>query len=358
MLFIPQFFVRHATVGYVLVAMCLMQTAQSFFGLNLQAWGAELTEDYHERTRVVGWRTIAASLASPIALAIGATVEQTARNPTNGQKLFYIALPVLVLMPVLNLLALTQVPERPPRVRAKAKHEQMSLRKSWMLLITNKNMLRLLVIDVFSAMPFSIFSAVNFFYVKYVLQAPRMQSLILLAGLTASFLSTPVWLAVARRFEKHKVIAFAAVLSAALTSVLIVFGRGDVIPYAIASSVLGFAAGAPLFLLQSIVADVVDSDTLATGEERTGTFYALTQLTMKFAPALGVMAAFPFLQWVGFDFTGKHNTPQSIAWLKYVYVLFPPIPLLITAWLAYTFPLGKKQQEELRDQIREQHGVK
>jgi len=355
-LWMPRFFIQHVNFVYVLGALIVVQAGQTIQGLNGQAWGAELSEDYHERTRIQGWRTLFAALAPAVAFGIPLIVERSIPHATNGDKLFYLACVILVLLPLLTLLAVFTVPETPSRVRAKAKSDRLTVLKSWKLLLSNRTMLRLVVIDILAAIPFSISTAVNFFYTAYVLKAPAMQSTLLLLAFFVSFVSMPVWIRISRHFEKHKLLAFTSMMTALLTLLLFLWGPGDVLPFAITISLIGIFSSGPGFLLPSIVADVVDSDTLATGEQRTGTFYALTQMTAKFAPTVAVMFVFPYLQWAGFDPSGHHNTPQSIMALKYAFVFFPPIPFLAVAWLLWTFPIGRKEQEEMRRQIRETHG--
>lgn len=62
---------------------------------------------------------------------------------------------------------------------------------------------------------------------------------------------------------------------------------------------------------------------------------------------------------MGFDpKLGLDNAPESIAALKYSFVIFPPIPMLIAAVLLYTFPLGRREQEVLRQKIEAVHGTR
>ncbi len=61
----------------------------------------------------------------------------------------------------------------------------------------------------------------------------------------------------------------------------------------------GFALGADLMLPPSIQADVVDVDTAASGEQRSGLYFRALALAQKAALALAVGIAFPLLAWSG-----------------------------------------------------------
>lgn len=358
LLFIPQLFVERMTVAYALAAMCLLQLGQTIYGLNQSAWGAELSDDYFERSRIQGWRAAIGGLAPLVAFGIPMVVERTSDAPevANGEKLFYIALFVLVTLPVFTALAVGFVKERPSRVPSSLA-SRLGMLESWWRLIRNRIMLRLIVIDVFAVLPFSIATAINFFYVAYVLEAPAAMSSVLLVVFIAGLASMPMWVRISQRFEKHHILTVAYLAGAALSTLLALLGPGDVIPYAVIASALAVFTSGPMFILRSIVADVVDSDIVDTGEERAGTFYALVEMTAKFAPAVAVPLVFPFLTWMGFDpALGLDNSPTAIAALKYAFVLFPPVPMLIAAYLLHTFPLGRREQEALRDRIDRMHG--
>jgi glycoside/pentoside/hexuronide:cation symporter, GPH family len=174
-----------------------------------------------------------------------------------------------------------------------------------------------------------------------------------------SLASIPVWIRISQRFEKHKLLTFTYSAGAVSSMMLIFLGPGDVLAFAVIAGLLGIFTTGPAFVLRSIVADVVDSDTVATGEERTGTFYALVEMTQKFVPAIAVPMVFPFLSWMGFQpQLGLDNDPSAIAALKYVFVIFPPIPMIIAAFLLYRFPLGRLEQEALRRELDARHGVR
>lgn len=358
MLFMPRLLIDGMTVVYALIAMCVMQLGQTVFGLNQQAWGAELSGDYNERSRILGWRHAIGMFAPLAVFGIGMAVEFTSADPevANGDKLFYIGIFALIALPLSTLLAVTNVQERPSQI--KQVRERISFIDSWKLLIKNRIMLRLLLIDVFAALPFSISIAIKFFYVAYIIEAPEMMSSLLLFVFVAGLCSMPIWVRVSQHFEKHKLLTFAYFMAAILSIQLIWLGPGDIVEFALISCSLSVFTSGPSFLLRSIVADVVDTDTLDTGEERTGAFFALIEMTQKFVPAIAVPLVFPFLQLMGFDpQLGLNNTQDALDAIKYAFVLFPPIPMLIAGYLLMTFPLGREQQREIQEKIRSTHGA-
>ena len=66
---------------------------------------------------------------------------------------------------------------------------------------------------------------------------------------------------------------------------------------------IGGNFGATTFLARSVMSDVTELDTLQTGKQRTGLFFALMTLTIKAGVALSVGVAYSILlPWIaGFD---------------------------------------------------------
>lgn len=348
LLFMPQYFFGEVTFISVLAVMCVMQVGTTIYGLNGTAWGAELSDDYHERSRIMGWRQIVGAVAPLIAFSIPMWVELTGESATNGDKLFWLAIFVLVTMPFFVGLALFSVGERKIVHTAE---KDIDIWTSVKILISNKLMVRLVAIDILNAIPMSIMGSTLFFYVQFVLETPQYMSVVMIAIFATTILAVPVWMRATRGVEKHKAMAFATVIGGLLQVLYFFYGAGDIILFAITAMFVNAFLSGPSFLLRSMTADVIDSDTVQTGRQRTGTFFALLEMSTKFAPTIAITMVFPYLDFMGFDPTGQANTPETILALKYVFVIFAPLPMFLAAYLLYNFPLGSKQQEELRRRI-------
>ena len=213
LLLLPGPFVSSMTITYALVAMCLLQLGQTVFGLNHQAWGAELSTSYHERSRIMGWRAAVGGIAPLFAFGIPMIIERTTSDPSvaSEQKLRFLAYCVIVLLPITAAIAIRYVPERPSQIIAKAR---ISIADSWKLLLSNTIVLRMIVIEVFAALPFSIAIALNVFYISYILQEPELISTLLVVAFLTILIAIPVWVRISARYEKHKLLTVAFTLGA------------------------------------------------------------------------------------------------------------------------------------------------
>ncbi|MDB5425412.1 MAG: melB [Phenylobacterium sp.] len=354
LLFTPQYFVEKPTFWYLLLAMLLFYFATTLQNLNTAAWGGELSERYAERTRILGWRAGIGAVARLAAFGIPAAMEWLIPGATTGDKLEALMWTAVILMPLTTLVAIMAVPEKPAEVIAVKDRRSFTPREilaTLKTMVTNKYLGWLLLVDVLQAGPTAVKGALFVFYVTYIMKAPGLSATLLLAVYGATVISTPIWMRLAKGREKHRLLAIAVLLYGCSQASMLFWGPNQLFFFICAIAINGAMNAGPAFLMQSIMADVVDSDTVRTGKPPTGAFFAVLETTTKAAPALVVVAVFPLLQHWGFDPTGKHNTAASLEAMRLTFALAPTIPVLLAGLLLWNFPLGSKKQAELRAEI-------
>ena len=115
--------------------------------------------------------------------------------------------------------------------------------------------------------------------------------------------------------------------------------------------ITGFSVGADLVLPASLQADVIDVDTAASGEQRSGLYLAIWGLATKLALALAVGIAFPLLAWSGYDPGSGIKTEFGLKTLALLYAAVPVALKFIAIALMWDFPLTAERQAELREAI-------
>ena len=98
-------------------------------------------------------------------------------------------------------------------------------------------------------------------------------------------------------------------------------------------------------------ADVVDVDTLESGEQRTGLYFALWGLATKLSLALAAGIAFPVLDLAGFDATRTDNAEGALIVLALLYSLLPVGLKIIAISLMRGFPITPDSQRAVREAI-------
>jgi Na+/melibiose symporter-like transporter len=334
--------------AYLLGSLFLLYVGFTLLTISHMAWGAELTDDYHQRSRVQGWREFSHLTSMALVLLIPAVLEQTGDALSNTLKMNAMGGYVLVLTPLAILLAVWLVGERPVRHST-----PIGFSRSVKVLAENVYLRRIVIADLFIHIPGAIRASVVIFYITAVIGTPEWAAVIMLSYFAAGPVAVPLWIRLSRRWSKHRACALGVLLHVVVTLAYLLPGEGDALLFAGLFFLSGVVyAGVP-FLLRSMVADVVDHDRLETGQDRTGLYYATVTTTMKVGGAIGIGLGYPILALIGFDPAGD-NDPAQIQGLKYVYAFIPAVSELLVVWLLYRYPLDEKMHHNLQIRLAAQ----
>jgi Na+/melibiose symporter-like transporter len=170
-----------------------------------------------------------------------------------------------------------------------------------------------------------------------------------------------------KRFGKHKATAL-AIFWLSLWSAPIPFVAADQFWLFFALMMLkGSAVGALYFIPASMAADVIDIDTLRTGEQRTGLYFAMWGMVVKGAAGVGTALATAGAGYFGFDPTCASpaliregatctNSPGAIFALANFYSIIPAVVALASVPLLWHYPVTEERQKRLRAQIARRNG--
>jgi GPH family glycoside/pentoside/hexuronide:cation symporter len=127
--------------------------------------------------------------------------------------------------------------------------------------------------------------------------------------------------------------------------------EGSLIAFAVICAATGLLLGFDLSLPPAIQADVIDVDTAASGEQRSGVYFAAWSLATKLSLAGGVGVVFPALALFGFDPGASSNTAGASTALALAYAWIPIAAKLISIAIMWNFPVGEAEQKSLRQRI-------
>lgn len=314
------------------------------------AWGAEMSPDYNERSRITAVREVFILVGLALAAAIPFAVELingagAGRDP--GLVLEAMAWVIVILMPSLVLFVVWRVAE--PRVETR---REVPLMEGLRLVSKNGPMLRVLAIILIVTGGEAFRNALSLFFMRDVIGINSIGSLYFIyfgAGLAA----IPFWLWMGRKISKHK--AFAVCMaSVALISISTYFlGAGDEIPFTLLFVAKGFCFGGLQFLPLSMLADVVDVDTARSKGQRAGTFFAISGMTGKLATAFGTGISLNVVAFFGFNPSGAAgaNGATELHWLAINYAIMPAVFFIAALWLTWNYPLNAERQARLRGLI-------
>ncbi|BBK33081.1 MFS transporter [Allostella humosa] len=332
-----------AGAGHLLAWSILLYLGWTMVGLAYQAWGAELSDDYHERTRIAGWRE-GATVAGTLAAAGLPAVIDPAGGPAAA--LAMIAVGVALALPITVGACLALVAERPPApARVAGWHAAAGL------VAGNRPFRRLLAAYLLNGLANGLPATLFVLFVTHRLASPEQAGPLLLAYFLAGLVSVPAWLWASRRLGKHRAWCVAMLVACAAFAAVPLLGPGDAGLFLLVAVATGLTLGADLALPGAIQADVVDLDTAAGGGQRTGLLFALWGMATKLALALAVGIAFPILGAAGFVAAGTAQPAAALDALALLYGGAPVLFKLAAIALMWRFPLTEAVQRDLRRRI-------
>ena len=334
---------------YLFVWISLLYLGFTLVDLPYRAWGAEMSPDYHERSRITGWREAFGyggtmlSLLIPLAIAYGLT------QPGAENALFGVALAVLLLMPIMSAPAILFVKEAPPRARA---HKSVGWRQGLRIVWRNGPFRRLVVCFMFFVVAISMTASMSFFFVRRVMEEPfERYALYILAYYLASTAAIPAWFAISRKIGKHRTVVLGIGWLSLWSASIPLLGPDQLDIFLVLMLFKGSAVGSLVFLPTSMAADIVDLDTLRTRQQRTGLYFSLWGMVNKGAAALGIFMATATVAWFGFDPASDANSDTAKLALACMYSVIPAGIACIALPMLWNYPLTHERQERMRAHI-------
>ncbi|MGB1025166.1 MAG: MFS transporter, partial [Rhodospirillaceae bacterium] len=333
---------------YLLTCTALLYLGWTMISIPYTAWGAELSPDYQERSKVTGIRegcTLAGLLLAGCLPVIGSEIGLTERG---GITLLAVAAVVLGGLTITWLLM--RVPEKSlVSQRRPARAEQtLFSKKGWRTVSGNKPFLRLFSAWVINGLAGGIPATLLVLYLDHVLLASTTQKgLLIFAYFLAGAACIPVWLAVAKRIGKHRCWCLAMTITVLAFMWVPFLEPGDIWLFALICVVTGSSLGADLALPPAMQADVIDLDRLRSGERREGLFFAMWGMGQKLSYALAAGLALGALELFGFSAEAAANgtaSPEALSALAWLYGGSPIVLKGIAILLVWGHPLDARAQ--------------
>jgi glycoside/pentoside/hexuronide:cation symporter, GPH family len=360
MIFVPG---KDVSVTYLFVWGSLLYVAYTFVDLPYKAWGAELSTDYAERSRVTAWREAFGFFGQILFLAILIVMSVMDNNDIRLQ-LMAIAILIVLMQPILVAITLWHVPERAPEIlvqkdsalaELEKQQESVSLyKKNWQelrLMGGNQAFLRTLTAIIFFGTAVLMQATLHRFVLNHIVKAPDLFAPMIMAENFVSILCLPVWIWVSDRVGKHRAISLCALWVALWSVFLPLVSQGDTVLYISLILLRGSSLASIFFLSSSIAADVVDFDTVVSGRQRTGLYFSVWGVASKLAIGLGVLLGTSLPSLFGFDPTQAVHTEASITALLAIYGWLPCVIMILGVPFLWNFPIDKQLQQDLRNKI-------
>jgi len=333
-----------ASASYLLLWSALLYLGFTMIDLPHKAWGAELSTDYDERSRVTSWRE-SLSTAGQVGLLAFVLVLGLRGMDGSAEQLRGIAWLIVLGLPVLVAVAVLKVPEGRPEGFA---HERRSFLDGLRLVARNPAFGRMIGCVILFVSGIAIQGTLHRLVLADVMGDESRFALMVFVENLATLAAVPLWLWLSMRIGKHRALMAAALWLAVLSLPLALLREGDTELMIALIAVRGSSFASLLFLANSIAADVIDVDTLASGEQRSGLYFAAWGMAIKLSLALGVLLGTTLPAGFGYDPAAAVTTPDVQARLMVTYGLVPAAMMAAGALFLRHFPITRERHDEVR----------
>ena len=172
------------------------------------------------------------------------------------------------------------------------------------------------------------------------------------SALTTCLLAIPIVTALSGRFGKKNAFVISQSISIlGYVSFWWCFDPGNPWLLFLPLPLFSFGIGSLFTLMMSMTADVCDLDELNTGARREGAFGAVYWWMVKFGFAIAGLGSGLIMEWVGFDESLAQQTPEALTGLRLAYILLPVAGTLIAIGVMLGYDLTEQRSREIRQQI-------
>lgn len=348
-LFFPTLLSLAVTPVYLTATLFVFYLAWSMIQIPYLAWSGEMSGDYHERTRIATFQSVAGALSLLMVLMLPTIIDLLAPGDI-PLKLGAMGGVIMLSLPVTLLLALRACQEPPaPATREAA----LPLKVAARLILREGALMRVLLSDFAVSLGQGCRAALFVFFVSFYMGLPQWASGLFLAQFVFGVVAAPIWAAVARRIGKHKTAVTGELVQVAINLGLLLVAPGQIGLLAFLTVAQGLAQGSGNLMLRSMVADVADQHRLETGVDRTALFFSIFSVSMKAGMAAAVGIALPLIGWFGFDPASHANSPEALRGVALVFALGPAIAHLIAAALVHRFPIDRESHAAIQRALDE-----
>ncbi len=361
---------------WLLVCVLMMRTFLTVFYIPQNAMGAELTDDYHERSSIVNFRTNLGWMGGVILPAVCLALLFGEVGGVDGRMIdanyFTYGWASFGVVMIAGAICIAGSWRFIPRLQEVAERSVESpgfigMVRDTVATLKNLNFRRIFIFEIAVGGVSGILGALQMITWTYFWELSVTQiSFLAVASLTAVAVAFPGMRFLSQRWEKQTLLKF-AVAGLVFNSLWFVPGRllgilpdnGTVFLYALVWIQTLINTGLTILRtvnLHSIMADIADEHELATGRRQEGVFFAASTFALKFVMGFGYMIGGPLLDIVGLSGGVAPGEASASALLGIGLVIGPAVVvlLLIPWWMAARIDVSREKLDAVQSSLKDQ----
>jgi len=329
-----------------------------FFGMinvPYNALGAEITQDYNERTSLVSYRSGWSGILTLFSVALPLIFVDYVAEVYGSERLGWSILGAVIGAASIIMILVAWRTTRGYEPPSESKGGGFKLKDIISAIQNNRSFRYTIGIWTTGVIALDITIGVLIYFMTYVMGYDETRSGIIFLGLIlVSLVWIPVIDYVTKKIGKRKawiVFAGAWALMSAVSGILI---NGPAFEwFFLLSAGTGIAIGM-IMVYQiglAMIPDVSEVDELISGQRREGLIFSVTTLIQKIASGVTIQIVGLVLAWAGYV-PDVVQTPKALLWIRMIAYEAPVLFLIPTMILAYLLPLTPEKFRQLREILR------
>lgn len=348
---------KHHILIWFGVGLFSLALATTVFSVAHFALGIEMAPDYHERTRVVAYKSFVGKLSTFVSPWLYPfCVLPIFAHEVIGARVLGLVIAVTVV--ATGIWAFRATKER-------TRIDQDTPKEKFLVAVrrigSNTNFLRVTGIYVLLISMLQLFNVFQLYLnIYYVFGGDKVKGASVAAltsslGSVLALASIPLVTWLCRKIQKHHTLRIALGLMF-VGDVLKWFVMRPETPYAqlVLPFCLGLGISSVFVVLGSMQADLVDEDELISGQRREGLFSCVAAWMMKSAGALAAAGSGWLLVWTGFDVNlATAQSAETFFWLRIFNSFAPGLMVIGCFFMLHRYPLTEARMMEIQSILRQ-----
>jgi GPH family glycoside/pentoside/hexuronide:cation symporter len=327
---VPRFSSPTILLVYMFVILIAFSTAYAIWSVPYMAMSAEMTESYHERSRLLAFRASAGGIGQLLSALCGPwLLFYWGANRAAYEKIA-VVLASMVLVTLFACFRLTRGARNKPKTVA----DHYGFIERWRLVWNNKPFRLLIIFKSLFFLAVATTASTNAYFTKYILRTSDVWLGTYYMLLTVSLIgSMPIWLRLGRRFGKKACLMAGTAMFGLFNASWLLAAPGEAFVLMAARVLLvGFGLASVVLFAQSMLPDTIEYDFRRTGLRREGAFTGVFVLIEKVATAAGLTLTGLVLGAAGYIESSGGATPiQPASTITALYGTFCGAPAVCAA---------------------------
>lgn len=338
---------------YYLLVSCLLSLVMTAVQLPFTALAAELTDDYDERTSLMGAKSAFSLGGSILGIALAQLIFMTVEDLQRKYELLGVISGAIAVFAVgLCVLGTYQrywfMQTQRGMLVSRPRPQQTSLLEQLRGIWVNPIFRRVLGLYLFAWVGIQVAAAMLPYFVDAWMGLPEIHfTRMALVVQTSAILAMFGWNWLGRRSDKRTLFLIGAPL-AMLSLLLFVRVQPQQVGW---MYVLGLTAGlgiATLYMVPfAMMPDVIDLDELTTGERREGLYFSAVVFLQKLGLAISLYLSGQILQWTGFTASAAAQSASALWAIRLLLGPVPALMILVSTLFAVGYPLTRERHQKV-----------